>query len=171
MAPITSSIENFNKETIRFTYNVKKELLQEILGEVTEDSASPYFTLMTDKVTQLTDDLKYFEKHYKTIVNKKCQKEKPTPKPRVLSAYNRFIQKTLPQITDKDNKVRMSKASEIWRKLTDEEKAAFKVVDEVVVDAVVKPVEAKFDTPVEAKSDTPEEAKSDTKTTKAKGKK
>jgi deoxyribodipyrimidine photolyase len=162
MAPITSSIDNFNKETIRFTYQVKKELLQEILAEVTTDNESPYFTLITEKVTNLTHDLQCFEKHYKTIVNKKCQKEKPPPKPRVLSAYNRFIQKTLPQITDKDNKIRMSKASEIWRKLTSEEKAAFKIVEEVVD---VKPTdEAPSDTPDKAKSDTP-----DTKT-KAKGK-
>ena len=142
MAPITSSIDNFNKETIRFTYQVKKELLQEILAEVTTDNESPYFTLITEKVTNLTHDLQCFEKHYKTTVNKKCQKEKAPPKPRLLSAYNRFIQKTLPQIakdyTDLDNKARMSKASEIWRTLSDKEKAEFKIVEEVVVDTVVQ---------------------------------
>jgi len=153
MAPITSSIENFNKETIRFTYQVKKELLQEILDEITEDKESPYFNLITDKVTQITDDLKHFEKHYKTTVNKKCQKEKAPPKPRLLSAYNRFIQKTLPQIakdyTDLDNKARMSKASEIWRTLSDKEKAEFKIVEEVVVDTVVQ---VKPDTKTKAKT-------------------
>jgi hypothetical protein len=153
MAPITSSIDNFNKETIRFTYQVKKELLQEILDEITEDKESPYFNLITDKVTQITDDLKHFEKHYKTTVNKKCQKEKTPPKPRLLSAYNRFIQKTLPQIakdyTDLDNKARMSKASEIWRTLSDKEKAEFKIVEEVVVDTVVQ---AKPDTKTKVKA-------------------
>ena len=157
MTPITSSIENFNKETIRFTYQVKKELLQEILDELTEDKESPYFTLITDKVTQITDDLKHFEKHYKTTVNKKCQKEKAPPKPRLLSAYNRFIQKTLPQIakdyTDLDNKARMSKASEIWRTLSDKEKAEFKIVEEVVVDTVV-------DTVVQVKPETKTKSKS-----------
>jgi hypothetical protein len=124
---------NFNKEVVRFTFQLKQEVLQEILANATEsdDSPSECHKYVTEQLVKVKEELQFFEKRYKASTSRKQNKKsgvKSTPRP--MSAYNKFIKKTLPEIAKEhstmDNKARMAKASEIWKKLTVEEKEAYK---------------------------------------------
>ena len=124
---------NFNKEVVRFTFQLKREVLQEILDNVTEDTKSAYHKYVTEQLDKVKDELQHFEKRYKANNSRKQAKDKTKSAPRPMSAYNKFIKKTLPEIAKEhptmDNKARMAKASEVWSKLTDKEKQAYKTME------------------------------------------
>jgi flagellar biosynthesis chaperone FliJ len=127
---MASSSTTFNKEVVRFTFKLKQELLQEILENVKEDSVSTYREYIVQELEVVNKELNNFEKVYKAMNSKKQTKDKTNYTPRPMSSYNKFIKKTLPEIAkdypDMNNKSRMAKASEIWKKLSDKEKVAFK---------------------------------------------
>ena len=120
---------SFTKEVTRFTLQLKKECLEEVLSTVTENTESDYYKHISTAVENLADELKNFEKRYKMNKNGKKTKDKSDAPPRKLSAYNKFIKKTLPEIKEKfkdmDNRARMEKASGMWKKLTQKEKDAY----------------------------------------------
>lgn len=110
---------NFTKEITRFTLQSKKECLEELLKTVPEDQHSGYYAGITSMLARITDELS----------NVKGKRAARSDKPRQLSAYNKFIQKTLPAIArdfpSMDNKARMEKASSIWKQLSPEQKEAY----------------------------------------------
>lgn len=120
---------SFTKEVTRFTLQLKKECLEEVLSTVTENTDSDYYKHISTAVENFANELKNFEKHYKMSKNGKKAKDKSDAPPRKLSAYNKFIKKTLPEIKEKfkdmDNRARMEKASGIWKKLSQKEKDAY----------------------------------------------
>ena len=107
---------NFTKEITRFTLQCKKECLEDLLKAVPEDANSPYYTYTMSQLNRINDELS----------NKRVKR---SDKPRKLSAYNRFIQQTLPVVKrdfpSMDNKARMEKASSIWKQLSEEQKKAY----------------------------------------------
>ena len=111
---------NFTKEITRFTLQSKKECLEELLKTVPEDTNSPYHTQITSQLSRITDELS----------NVKGKRVVRSDKPRQLSVYNKFIQKTLPVIArdfpSMDSKARMEKASSIWKQLSVEQKESYK---------------------------------------------
>lgn len=108
---------NFTKEITRFSLQTKKDCLEELLKAVPEDTNSPYYTHITSQLSRITDDLS------------KVKGKRSDSKPKQLSVYNKFIQKTLPIIKrdfpSLDNKARMEKASTIWKQLSDEQKNTY----------------------------------------------
>jgi hypothetical protein len=124
------STVNFNKEVVRFTYHFKQDCLLEILDKVPEDKESAYYKYIKEQLDIVKDELQHFDKRYKANNARKQTKDKIRSAPRPMSAYNKFIKKTLPEIAKNyatmDNKSRMAKASEIWKKLTDKEKQDYK---------------------------------------------
>lgn len=121
---------NFNKEVVRFTFQLKQEVLQEILDNATEDTTSECHKYVSEQLDKVKDELRHFEKRYKANNSRKQPKDKTKTAPRPMSAYNKFIKKTLPEIAKEhptmDNKSRMAKASEVWSKLTDKQKQDYK---------------------------------------------
>lgn len=109
---------NFTKEITRFALQFKKECLEDLLKTVPEDTNSPYYVEIMARLNGINDDL-----------NRVGKRARTSDKPRQLSTYNKFIQKTLPVIKrdfpSLDNKARMEKASSIWKKLSDEQKQAY----------------------------------------------
>jgi peptidoglycan hydrolase CwlO-like protein len=124
----------FTKEVTRFTLQLKKECLEEVLSTVTENQESDYYKHISTLVENLADELKHFEKRYKmSTKEKKSKQDKADAPPRKLSTYNKFIKKTLPEIKEKfkdmDNRARMEKASEMWKKLSQKEKDAYATME------------------------------------------
>lgn len=109
---------NLTKEITRFTLQSKKECLEDLLKAVPENVNSPYYTHTMSQLNRINDEL-----------NNVSGKRVRSDKPRKLSAYNKFIQKTLPVIArdfpSMGNKARMEKASSIWKQLSTEQKEAY----------------------------------------------
>jgi flagellar biosynthesis chaperone FliJ len=127
------SVANLNKEVLRFTIKFKQEVLQDILKNVTEETGSPYYVHINEQLNMVSEEIKNFEKSYRASLSQKgprgTKQKTKSLVPRPMSAYNKFIKQTLPKIKkdlpDMDNKSRMSKASEIWKKLTPSEKEEY----------------------------------------------
>ena len=107
---------NFTKEIARFALQSKKECLEDLLKAVPQDDNSPYYTQITSRLSRINNDLSNVS-------------VKRVNRPRPLSVYNKFIQKTLPIIAkdfpSMNNKARMEKASSIWKQLSAEQKATY----------------------------------------------
>lgn len=130
------SVANLNKEVLRFTLKFKQEVLNDVLNNVTDDTKSAYYVYINDQLALVSDELQNFEKRYKASLSKKGAVSKDKTKqvnPRPMSAYNKFIKVTLPKIREDfktlDNKSRMKKASEIWKKLSPAQKEEYKNMD------------------------------------------
>ena len=99
--------KSFNKEVARFARNSKKECLESLL-DLIQDSKSR--EIIETRIADLT-----------------AQTGKNTP--RKLSPYNRFVKLKLPELAkerpDLDNKTRMKHVSEMWKKISIEEKNAY----------------------------------------------
>jgi hypothetical protein len=142
-----ASLVSFNKELSRFTLQYKAELLEEfkaVVKQAMEPSDECDDKTCDDKPCLETCISTYIDKSLATIqadivsLDKKTKggkrnADKKKGPPRPLSAYNKFIKKVLPEIAKEnptmDNKTRMSKASEKWKTLTDEEKQAYKLME------------------------------------------
>lgn len=130
------SVANLNKEVLRFTLKFKQEVLNDVLNNVTDDTKSAYYVYINDQLALVSDELQNFEKRYKASLSKKGAVSKDKTKqvnPRPMSAYNKFIKVTLPKIREDfktlDNKSRMKKASELWKKLSPAQKEEYKNMD------------------------------------------
>ena len=130
------SVANLNKEVLRFTLKFKQEVLNDVLSNVTDDTKSAYYVYINDQLALVSDELQNFEKRYKASLSKKGAVSKDKTKqvnPRPMSAYNKFIKVTLPKIREDfktlDNKSRMKKASELWKKLSPAQKEEYKNMD------------------------------------------
>ena len=118
---MASSLTNFNKELSRFALKYKAELLEQVKAVV--DSKEDLKTYLDDALAAVETDLTSLDKKTKS-------KRNAGSTPRPLSAYNKFIKVTLPELKAQnptmDNKTRMSKASEKWQSLTVKQKESYK---------------------------------------------
>ena len=118
---MASSLTNFNKELSRFTLKYKAELLEEVKTVV--DSGEDLKTYLENALATVETDLASLDKKAKS-------KRNVGSAPRPLSAYNKFIKVTLPELKaqnpNMDNKTRMAKASEKWQSLTPKQKEGYK---------------------------------------------
>ena len=118
-----NSIDYYNKLKCIHRIEILTEFLDQLNDLELEDESIK--DLVKDKIDSENDD-------FKKLDNKKLKKDK-TKVPRKLSAYNLFVKQQLPQIKNDfpelENKQRMSKASELWKKLSKEEKDKYKVVE------------------------------------------
>ena len=118
---MASSLTNFNKELSRFALKYKAELLEEVKTVV--DSGEDLKTYLENALATVETDLASLDKKAKS-------KRNVWSAPRPLSAYNKFIKVTLPELKaqnpNMDNKTRMSKASEKWQSLTPKQKEGYK---------------------------------------------
>lgn len=118
---MASSLTNFNKELSRFALKYKAELLEEVKTVVDSDE---------DLKTYLDNALATVETDLASLDKKAKSKRTVGSAPRPLSAYNKFIKVTLPELKaqnpNMDNKTRMSKASEKWQSLTPKQKEGYK---------------------------------------------
>jgi|UniRef100_A0A6C0CUF1 hypothetical protein len=121
---MASSLTNFNKELSRFALKYKAELLEEVKTVV--DSGEDLKTYLENALATVETDLASLDKKAKS-------KRNVGSAPRPLSAYNKFIKVTLPELKaqnpDMDNKTRMSKASEKWQSLTPKQKESYKTME------------------------------------------
>lgn len=102
--------KTFNKEVARFARNSKKECLVSLLDVIHDPKSRE---IIESRIADLT-----------------AQTGSSADKaPRKLSPYNRFVKQKLPEIAKEkpgmDNKARMKHVSELWKTMTDEQKAAF----------------------------------------------
>lgn len=116
----------FSKEVLRFTLTTQKECLEGILSSVTDDSKTcgkVYRERITEKIAELNDRLA------------KCggrggARGSSTAAPRKLSAYNIFVKEQLTALVknhpEMDNKARMTKVSEMWKALSEDDKARYR---------------------------------------------
>ena len=118
---MASSLTNFNKELSRFALKYKAELLEEVKTVV--DSGEDLKTYLENALATAETDLASLDKKAKS-------KRNVGSAPRPLSAYNKFIKVTLPELKaqnpNMDNKTRMSNASEKWQSLTPKQKEGYK---------------------------------------------
>lgn len=118
---MASSLTNFNKELSRFALKYKAELLEEV--KTVLDSSDDLKTYLENALATVETDLASLDKKTKS-------KRNVGSAPRPLSAYNKFIKVTLPELKaqnpNMDNKTRMSKASEKWQSLTPKQKEGYK---------------------------------------------
>jgi hypothetical protein len=85
--------------------------------------------ILSNFLDELKNDLELFEKRQKTLDKKRGgPKEKGV---RALSGYNRFVKMEMTNIRSKYPELaqtqHMSKAAELWKALSDEEKQKYKV--------------------------------------------
>ena len=127
-----ASIINFQKELSRFSLSYKLEILQDLLSTV-ESSTDDAKTILTNTVSTVQDEITNLEKKFKASNKRQNKESKPKGEPRVLSAYNKFIKKELPEIAKAnptmDNKTRMAQASKKWKTLSVKEKEAYKKLE------------------------------------------
>jgi hypothetical protein len=105
--------KTFNKEVARFARNSKKECLVSLLDVIHDPKSREIIeSRIADLVAQTGKNA--------------SGADKP---PRKLSPYNRFVKQKLPEIAKEspnmDNKARMKHVSELWKNMSDEQKAAF----------------------------------------------
>lgn len=104
--------KTFNKEVARFARNSKKECLESLLDVIHDPKSRE---IIQSRIANLAAQ---------TGKNSSADKA-----PRKLSPYNRFVKQKLPEIAkekpDMDNKARMKHVSEMWKTMTEEQKAAF----------------------------------------------
>jgi|AntRauMFilla1563_2_1112583.scaffolds.fasta_scaffold01035_9 hypothetical protein len=103
-----------NKEITRFSLFAKKDCIENILakpGDITRDAVS---LILDDVNRQLASG----------------GKKRVSTTPRKLSPYNYFVKAKLPELSKQfpeiDNRMRMSKVSELWKNLSPAEKESFK---------------------------------------------
>lgn len=124
----SASTIKFTQEVTRFTFNLKQELLTEILDKLVHDEDK---ALVESSLSSLKDELETFEKKQKSLEKKRGGPKEKVVRP--LSAYNRFIKTELPNISKKypelEQTKHMSKAAELWRELSPEEKQKYKTVE------------------------------------------
>ena len=122
-----TALINFHKEFTRFTLKYKVEIFQEI--KTTMDNEDDLKMYIEKSIATIESDLISLDKKTKAS-KRQSTGDKVKAAPRPLSAYNKFIKKELPEIAkqnpEMNNKTRMSKASEKWKGLTDEEKEVYK---------------------------------------------
>ena len=123
----TSTVK-FTQEVTRFTFHLKQEVLTDILSKLVHDEDK---SILETSLSTLKDELETFEKKQKSLEKKRGGPKEKVVRP--LSAYNRFIKTELPNISKKypelEQTKHMSKAAELWRALTIEEKEAYKTLD------------------------------------------
>ena len=124
----STSTVKFTQEVTRFTFNLKQELLTEILDKLVHDEDK---AVVESSLSALKDELETFEKKQKSLEKKRGGPKEKVVRP--LSAYNRFIKTELPNISKKypelEQTKHMSKAAELWRELSPEEKEKYKTVE------------------------------------------
>jgi hypothetical protein len=107
---------------------MKQELLTEILDKLVHDDDK---AVVGSSLSALKDELETFEKKQKSLEKKRGGPKEKVVRP--LSAYNRFIKTELPNISKKypelEQTKHMSKAAELWRELSPEEKEKYKTVE------------------------------------------
>jgi hypothetical protein len=109
-----STMNAFSKEVSRFALMSKKECIQDLMESDADDT---YKTVLQAKMDELDQQIA------------KVGKGGKSDKPRTLNAYNHFVKAKLPEIAKEkpelDNRARMKEVSELWKAMTQEEKAAF----------------------------------------------
>ncbi len=132
---MSKTVEEFNHEVVKFAHKFKLEVLEEVLEKLTSsiDDKSVLESCKTVVQTLFDDAQEALSKAESKA--KKGSKKGDKPKvARKLSSYNRFIKAIMPKITtdfpDLENNKRMEKASEIWKGMSDDEKAKYKVSEE-----------------------------------------
>jgi len=116
----------FTIEVNRLTFNLKHEILNEILEKLVHDEDKD---VIKDTLNSLNEEMESFEKKQKLIDKRSAGPKEKSVRP--LSAYNRFIKTELPNISTRFPELEptkhMSKAAELWKKMSDEEKQSYKL--------------------------------------------
>lgn len=114
----------FSKEISRFALMSKKECLQDLLTKFSEDTDG--HKTIQGKIEDVDKELVTLEK---TKGRGGKRKGGDPDKPKQLNGYNRFVKAKLPEISknkpEMDNRSRMKEVSELWKKMTAEEKAEY----------------------------------------------
>lgn len=124
----SAATTKLNQEVTRFTFQLKQELLTELLEKLVHDEDK---AVVETALGDLKDELETFEKKQKSLDKRRGGPKEKTVRP--LSAYNRFIKTELRNISKKypelEQTKHMSKAAELWRELSPEEKEKYKTME------------------------------------------